>query len=378
MFRRTLESACGVAILLIAAAAGSGQSNNAGPYRDPRARTLEYNGPGRDEAEPRDVREVRIGYFGPADVSHPEGGEMWAGASMALDEANAGGGYRGVPFRLDPAWTDDPWRGGVAKLARLTYDDAVWAIIGGIDGATTHLAEQLLPKALLPLVNPVAADRSIHAAGVPWVFSCAPGDHLQAAAIVDRLKAKGESFAIISATDHDSRAFAKQMNLAMVRQRLSPALHVEWEGRDEDVEGVVRPIASADVRAVVVIAPARGATGIVTALRKSGYTGRVYGGMSIARVSAPLHGVIFPSPGDLKRDFTVRFRTRYGREPDYTAAYGYDAVQIVVAAVRRAGLNRARIRDEIRALSPIQGVAGVIEWDPAGQNRRAVNLVEAP
>ena len=66
------------------------------------------------------------------------------------------------------------------------------------------------------------------------------------------------------------------------------------------------------------------------------------------------------------------FCARRGRDPDYTAAYAFDAANLVVHAVRSAGLNRTRIRDSVRALSPYRGVTGTMEWDPQGQNRTAV------
>ena len=47
---------------------------------------------------------------------------------------------------------------------------------------------------------------------------------------------------------------------------------------------------------------------------------------------------------------------------------------IVVAAIRRAGLNRPRIRDAVQANSPARGITGVIEWDAQGQNHRVVPL----
>jgi hypothetical protein len=45
-----------------------------------------------------------------------------------------------------------------------------------------------------------------------------------------------------------------------------------------------------------------------------------------------------------------------------------------VAAIRKAGLNRARIRDAVRELSGWQGASGVIRWDVLGQNERPVRL----
>ncbi len=366
--------------LLASALPGLGEDSAPKPYREPRDKPLVYNGPGREDPEPRKVGEVRIGYFGPADVAHPVGGQMWAGASLAIQEANAQGGYRGLPFRLLPAWTDDPWRGGVAKLARLIYQDGVWAIIGGIDGASTHLAEQLLPKALLPLVNPSATDRTIHTAGVPWVFSCAPGDHLQAAEIGRELAQREGPFALISAIDHDSRAFVAQLNKAFAHDRLAPTLQVDWDGRDDETARIAGQVAGSAARIVVVVAGTKGSVRLIHALREAGFSGVIAGGPWIASAGpdTSLRGVLYPALGEIEPGFRARFAARYGRNPDYTAAHAYDAVTLVVAATRKAGLNKARIRDEISARSPVRGVTGVIEWDPTGQNKRPVKLESLP
>ncbi|MGQ9591628.1 MAG: ABC transporter substrate-binding protein, partial [Planctomycetota bacterium] len=73
------------------------------------------------------------------------------------------------------------------------------------------------------------------------------------------------------------------------------------------------------------------------------------------------------SAGEKARAFASRYRARFGREPDYAAAYAYDAVQLVAAAVERAGLHRVRIRAALRELAPLAGVTGTIEWDPAAR-----------
>ncbi|MCP5117243.1 MAG: ABC transporter substrate-binding protein, partial [bacterium] len=117
--------------------------------------------------------------FGPSDPEHPLGGQMWQAAQLALELENDAGGYRGKPFRLIPAWSKDPWGTGTAELARLVYRHHVRAIVGGIDGSSTHLAEQLVAKARLSLVSPVSTDRTANLANVPWIFSLAPGDHLE-------------------------------------------------------------------------------------------------------------------------------------------------------------------------------------------------------
>ena len=86
---------------------------------------------------------------------------------------------------------------------------------------------------------------------------------------------------------------------------------------------------------------------------------------------------VFPllfDPTRRSETFSTLFESQHRRRPDYAAACAYDATQLLVAAVRKAGLNRARIGDAIRELSPWNGVAGAIQWDSLGSNDRAVRL----
>jgi len=52
------------------------------------------------------------------------------GAALAIEDANAHGGYKDKPFRLVPRWSDDPWRGGASAVAKPVFTDRGWAIPG--------------------------------------------------------------------------------------------------------------------------------------------------------------------------------------------------------------------------------------------------------
>ena len=75
-------------------------------------------------------------------------------------------------------------------VVEMAYNDRVWAIIGSIDGVATHVAEQVVTKALLPLIDPGSTDRTVNAAMVPWMFSCLPGDPAIADALAPQLAAE--------------------------------------------------------------------------------------------------------------------------------------------------------------------------------------------
>ena len=88
-------------------------------------------------------------------------------------------------------------------------------------------------------------------------------------------------------------------------------------------------------------------------------------------------GVLFPllyDPGSSPTPFQKQFEARYHVPPDYAAAHTFDGVNLLIAAIRRGGLNRARIGDALRGASPSTGVTGAITWDSLSSNPRPVPL----
>ncbi len=368
------------------------------PFFDTRSREPNYAGPGREQADPPDAAEVLLGYFGPALAAHPQAGDMWCAACLAVEQANAAGGYRNKPFRLVAAWSDNPWGAGVKELTRLVFEDRVWAVIGGIDGPTTHLAEQVAVKAGVPLLNPVSTDKTVNLINVPWIFSCTPQDHLQATALAEGLLDCGlriadcgfgsmpsfkpqSHFVLVSAVDHDSHLFTVEFQKAVTARRLTCAHSYQFN--PGAVSDLVEKICSAQSDAVVLIAGARTSAQLIRRVRAGGYAGTILGGPAMgqrtfaAEAGRYAEGVIFPcsyvAPPESSA-FEKEFARRCGRSPDYLAAHTYDAANLLIAAVRHSGLNRARIRDALRALAPWQGVSGTITWDAPGSNRRPVSL----
>jgi ABC-type branched-subunit amino acid transport system substrate-binding protein len=343
-------------------------------YKDSRKSPSTFEGPGRELPEPDNVREVLIGYYGPASDSHPDGGILWQGATLAIEEANREGGYYGKPFRLVSGWSENPWRAGAAFVTRMAFKDRVWAIIGSIEGAGTHLAEQVVVKALLSLVNPVATDRSIHMAGVPWMFSIVQGDDTHSAVLARALR--GRTLVILSATDHDSRAFCGCLKAACVQKNAKIKLQLEFEPGRSDLSELVRNASNARPDAIAVVAGVRDSVRLVKLLRDKAFPGVIAGGPLFGRASfaaqagIAAEGALFPWVGKPAPAFRRSFAQRFGSQPDYAAACAYDSVRVAVAAIRKAGLNRARIRDAIAVLPPYEGASGHIEWDEFGQNRR--------
>ena len=374
------------ALLLSAPRSSGGKPGRGKPFFDARKHQTRYAGPGRESADAVDVKEVLIGYFGPSDPDDPVGGDMWLAAQLAVEQANASCGYRGKPFRLVPAWSETPWGTGVSKLVRMVYRQRIWAIVGGIDGPSTHLAEQVVAKARLALISPVSTDRSANLANVPWVFSLCPGDHLTAgplaAEIARRAGRKGP--VLVSADDHDSRVFTGELKKALTMRRVGLQYQVEFRRGTKPSGQFVTQILAARPPVVVIAAGAEDSARMLGALRGGGYGGDIFGGPAMGRrvvagARDAARGVTFPllyNPSQMSEagKFSEAFRRKCGRTPDYAAAHTHDALQMLIAAIRKAGLNRARIRDAVGALSPWTGLTGTVHWDGLGSNTRTAPL----
>jgi len=382
-----------LSFVVLAGDTHSGKRPSRAVFFDARKLETNYAGPGREELAPTDIKQISIGYFGPGTASHPEGGDMWCAASLAIEEANRAGGYNDLPFRLVAGFSDNPWGTGISKVVRMAYVDKVWAIIGGIDGPSTHLAEQVVAKARLTLLSPASTDKTVNLANVPWMFSCLPGDHLQAPILAHAIASRiGQSrkgclsakrFLLVSAVDHDSHLFTVELARSFGQHKLVPLYHFEFEPEEKDFTELVDKIVEAKTHALVLIAGAEQSAHLISAVRKRNFVGPVFGGPYMGRRSfleeagRAAEGVIFPllyTPRKNSDSFEKEFTSRFGYRPDYLAAHTYDTVNLLIAAIRKAGLNRARIRDAVRELSPWAGVTGVVKWDTLGGNSRAVQL----
>lgn len=364
-------------LLVSPLAAAVAQDRPAEPYMDRTKRQMLYEGPGGDEPEPTDLKEIRIGYFGPSDPTHVEGGSFWQGASKAIEEANKEGGYRGLPFRLVAKWSESPWKAGGRMMVELAYVDRVWAVIGSIDGVATHIAEQVVAKVQLSLVDPGSTDRSVNAAMVPWMFSCLPGDQAIANAMAPHLaREAGEAgpFLLIS-TGHDERHLAAEFKHWFADRQPGIARIIEFQPADGNLTDAVRQAAGA--RAVLVLGGVADTARAVKLLRAESEEATVYAGPSAAKSSfSPLAGAAAEAVRCplLAQPAPLNWAPGDGR--DYAALQSYDAARMVVSSIRTGGLNRFRVCRALAQMTSWQGVAGEVRWSALNRNSRPVSTAQ--
>ncbi|MFZ0200752.1 MAG: ABC transporter substrate-binding protein [Candidatus Sulfotelmatobacter sp.] len=347
---------------------------------------IEYNGGARDVPDPdiKDLSEIRIGFVGPLH-DHPQqvlGNRMLNGATLAIEEANANGGYGGKPFKLMLHNDSAIWGAASNEIVKMVYDEKVWAMFGSISSDTTHIALRLTLKAETPLVNSASTDPTIPETLVPWYFTDIQDDRLQgytlARHIYDELGLK--RVAILRVNDRYGRFGVLKFRDASRRLGHPVVIEQKFMPGDTDFRRQLQVIEDSRVDGIVLWTDVAPTAMILQQMQELGMKQRVFGShrtigdglLKLAGAAADGFEAVFPydptrtDPRWL--DFIARYQARFHEAPDHFAALAYDAMQILLDAICRAGLNRGRIRDALTAVESYQGVTGDMVFDPNCKN----------
>ncbi len=354
---------------------------------------LEFTGREGPVGDPMKLGEIRIGFFAPVDGSDPVGDAMWKGASLAVEEANRAGGYQQVPYRLISRWADDPWGAGSKEMIRLVYEDRVWAVIGSIDGDTTHIAEQIVTKARLPLISPVSSDPTLTFIRIPWIFRLAPDDRSQANVLVsDGIIQHGcKRIGLITASNHDGRIAAKELKDALGKNNIAPVCHLILPPDPESFGELADKLQAFHCDTLALAIPRDSIGPLLKSFKNNNIKIPVFfpwiPGADERELKKLYEGMLVtirPFEEDTLTEqystFLLAYQNRFGESPNACAVYAYDAVNIIGKAIQSQGLNRARIRRALADMKCGEGVTGKIVWDHGGGNpgRPLIYKITAP
>ncbi len=366
-----------------------------------------YSGAGRDLPEPRNITEVRIGFFGPI-RPNPDavfGQRMLHGAQMAVDEANAHGGYGGKPFRLmlhndydnwqakasygDDRPTDPSiWGSSSNEAVKMIYDDEDWAIFGSISSEATHIALRVALKAEIPIVNSASTDPTIPETYIPWYFTVLQDDRVQCLTIARRVFTELglKRVAILRVNNRYGRFGVIKLRDAARRLGHPIVIEQKYLPGDTDFSRQLKVIQDSRTDAIVLWADQAEAAGILMQMQKLGMKQRVFGAYRtlgpelLQQAGAAAEGFEAVYPYDPTRndarwlEFSRRFQDKYHERPEQFAALAYDAMNALLDSICTAGLNRARIHDALANIEEYDGVTGHMTFDPNQKNVAPVYL----
>ena len=360
-----------------------------------------YVGGGRDIPEPKDLTEVRIGFFGPIEHSPEQvfGLRMLHGAQLAIEEANARGGYGGKPFKLmlhndydnwqakavygdDRATDPTIWGSASNEVVKMVYDDQDWAMFGSISSESTHIALRVALKAEIPIVNSASTDPTIPETYIPWYFTDLQDDRVQGLTLARRIYTELglKRVALLRVNSRYGRFGVIKFRDASRRLGHPVVIEQKFLPGDTDYTRSLKIIQSSRADAIVLWADEIPTANILKQMKALGMKQRVFGSYRtlgpemLAEAGAAAEGFEAVFPYDPTRSdpkwlsFNARFETRFHEKPEQFASLTYDAMNALLDSICKAGLNRVRIHDALANIAEYDGVTGHMTFDPNQKN----------
>jgi branched-chain amino acid transport system substrate-binding protein len=360
-----------------------------------------YTGAGRDLPEPKNLTEVRIGFIGPIEHNPDQlfGLRMLHGAQLAVEEANARGGYGGKPFRLmlhndydnwqakavygDDRPTDPTiWGSASNETVKMVYDEEDWAIFGSISSEATHILLRVALKAEIPVVNSASTDPTIPETYIPWYFTDLQDDRVQTYTIARRVFTELglKRVAILRVNNRYGRMGIGKFRDASRRLGHPVVIEQKFLPGDTDFARQLRVIQDSRADSIILWADEIPTGRILKQMRAMGMKQRVFGSyrtlgselLKEAGAAAEGFEAVFPYDPSRKYpawlDFNRRFESRFQEQPEQFASLAYDAMNALLDSICKAGLNRARIHDALADIEEYDGVTGHMIIDPNQKN----------
>ncbi len=310
------------------------------------------------------------------------------GAEMAIRSANEKGGFNGLTFQLVVRSMEGPWGTGSKQAVNLIFDEEVWAIVGSHDGRNAHLVEQVATKARIVFLSAWARDPTLSQAFVPWYFSCVPNDNQQADVLIEEIYNRRNFIKVAAVSDnsYDSKLALKSFVKKTKAAGKTDPLLLFYENTAQDLSDLPDKINKTGAGCVILFTQPSSSMKLIRQIRSEKMNLPVYGSLALLdenqfsnKELMYYENVVFASsenwlsPKGLA--FREEYQRRYGNIPGAVAAYAYDGMNLIIEAIRNAGLDREKIQKSLKRIN-FEGVTGPIQFDDKGNRIGNAGLIE--
>lgn len=363
--------------------------------------TLAYNGAARDRVVKEIIhsKTVNIGFLGPIENNpeSPYGLAMLHGAQLAIGEANAKGGYgvsgmsSGRPYELKIHNDSAQWGASSTEAVKMVFDEHVVAVLGSIDGASTHIMLRVSLKLEFPIMDTGTTDPTVTETRIPWVLHDFPDDRQQGYALADYIfkQQKLKRIGVIRTQTRYARVGVAKFFDEAKRMGHVPVLETKFLRGDTDFSAQLHMLQNAHLDGVVIWSEAAEAGLILKQMRSMGMKQPVFGSSRLdypallENAGPAAEGLVTTCALDLSSsdpkwlEFQKKYRAQFNSDPDAYATYAYDGMNMLIASIEKAGLNRGNIMDAFRDYQKTgyEGVAGHAQFDYTLNNIAPISMV---
>lgn len=314
-------------------------------------------------------------------------------AAMLEEEINAAGGINGNKVQIivyDTAGDETTAR---TRLDKLINVDKVSAIVGPTRSGTSLGIIDLVQQkgAEIPNISCAASVKIVEPVEErKWVFKTPQSDVLMGQAIVDHLVSQDiTKVAIITERNPFGASGKEQLEVLLPGAGVETVANEEFGDQDPDTSVQLTKIKGTEAQAVICWSTSKGGA-VVTRNMKADLQMEIPLIMShgvanmtyIDLAGEAANGVIFPCgkllvanelpDSDQQKTVLVKYATDYkakfNEEPSTFGGHAWDAIYLVVNAMKKVGDDKIKIRDEIENTKNFVGTGGVFNFSPTDHN----------
>jgi branched-chain amino acid transport system substrate-binding protein len=309
---------------------------------------------------------------------------------MLEEQINAAGGINGSPIDVI-VYDDEGDEAKTQELAKkLIFEDEVVAIIGPSRSGNTMAIKDFMGQNKTVLISAAAAEAIVEPLN-PWVFKTPQKDSYVARHLLQQMQDAGiTKIAVLYGNEAFGQEGLKQIKAYAADHGVQIAAELAYEpaATEGDLETLLTKVkADASLQAAInwTILPAQSI--VPKKMKELGikiplYQSHGFGNIKYVEAAGDAaNGIIFAGgrllvahnlpDGDPQKkvlvDYKEAYESRFAEEVSTFGGHAYDALWIVVNAIKEAGTDKAAIRDAIEN-STFIGTGGVFKFTPTDHN----------
>lgn len=324
---------------------------------------------------------IKIGLAAPLTGSSAQDGEsIKNGVQLAIDEVNAKGGINGKKVELDVQDDKSDPKEAAIVANKLSGDKSVLAVVGHFNSSATLAGAPIYNKAGVVEISPGSSSPAVTKAG-DYTFRVITTDAFQADYVakwaINDLGYK--RIAII----YENNDYGKGLSDAFAEKAKAQGANIVANdsylaGETKDFSAILTKIKTENPD-MLFIGGLYNETALIAKQAKNMNLNvpimgvdAIYSNALIELGGESVDGVLLPgffhegTDNPVAQNFIKSYKEKYKQDPATYAAYGYDAAQIVLDAIAKAGTDRKAIRDHIAKVKDFQGATGINTFDEHG------------
>jgi branched-chain amino acid transport system substrate-binding protein len=329
--------------------------------------------------KPKEPETIKIGAILPLTGELAEFGvDEKRGMDLAIEEINSGGEINGKELSIVYEDSKSDPKIAVSALQKLiatVKPPVVFSLGSSISLALAPIIDKNKIVLVAVASTPELSGKS------PYIFRNFPSATLQAQKLANLAYSELEIREIAILYINDDLGIGNKNAFVEFFTKLGGKVIFEdaFLKDGKDFRAFVSKVLTVKPQAIYVPGYGNALALLVKQLREAGYKGKIlssqeFGYPTVLNVAGnSAEGVIYsdipyePTSEETDvKNFVIKFKSNYGKEPTLDAVLAYDEVKIVAEIIKKVGISPLKIRNELAQLKNFKGITGYISVLPNG------------